>query len=149
MRDSWSWGDLELLATSAYMLGRDDEFVRGLERAHHGYLDAGDVPRAARCAWWIGSSLFVRGESARSAGWFGRGERLLERDGRDCVERGYLLMPAAFEGIAGGDAKTAFGAAAKAAAIGERFGDRDLVTMARMEQGHALVRQGRAEEGSG
>ena len=31
--------DLELLATSAYMLGRDDDYVSGLERAHHLYLD--------------------------------------------------------------------------------------------------------------
>ncbi len=35
----------------------------------------------------------------------------------------------------------------EAAAIGERYGDPDLVTMARMGQGHALVRQGRTEEG--
>ena len=34
--------DLELLATSAYMLGRDDEYVSGLERAHHAYLDGGE-----------------------------------------------------------------------------------------------------------
>jgi hypothetical protein len=30
--------DLELLARSAYMLGRDDEYVSCLERAHHTYL---------------------------------------------------------------------------------------------------------------
>ena len=72
--------DLELLARSAYMLGRDDVYVRVFERAHHGYLDAGDVPGAARCAWWIGHNLLMRGESARAAGWFSRGDRLL--DGR-------------------------------------------------------------------
>ena len=37
--------------------------------------------------------------------------------------------------------------ATEAAAIGERYGDPDLVTIARMGQGHALVRQGRTEEG--
>ena len=31
--------DVELFATSAYMLGRDDEWMRGLERAHHLYLE--------------------------------------------------------------------------------------------------------------
>ena len=35
----------------------------------------------------------------------------------------------------------------EAAAIGERYGDPDLVTIARMGQGHTLVRQGRTEEG--
>lgn len=42
--------DLELLATSAYMLGRDDD-MSDMERAHHAYLDAGEVPRAARSGW--------------------------------------------------------------------------------------------------
>jgi DNA-binding CsgD family transcriptional regulator len=136
--------DLEMLARSAYMLGRDDDYVRGLERAHHGHLDAGDVPSAARCTWWIGHNLLFRGETARANGWFGRGDRLLEQEGRDCVERGYLLIPV---GLQAGDAGTAYATWTEAAAIGERYRDPDLVTMARMGQGHTLVRQGRAEEG--
>jgi DNA-binding NarL/FixJ family response regulator len=140
-------GDLELLARSAYMLGRDDVYVRVLERVHHGYLDAGDVPGAARCAWWIGHSLLMRGEPARATGWFGRGDRLLEREGSDCVERGYLLLPVGLRAEASGDASSAYATWTEAAAIGERYGDPDLVTMARMGQGHALVRQGRSEEG--
>jgi hypothetical protein len=43
--------DLELLATSAYMLGRDDEYLSCLERAHHAYLDSGEAVRAVRCAY--------------------------------------------------------------------------------------------------
>ena len=85
--------DLELLARSAYMLGRDDDYVAGLERAHQAYLDRGDVPSAVRCGFWIGHSFLFRGERARGTGWFARGERLLESFGRDCVERGYLLIP--------------------------------------------------------
>ncbi len=139
--------DLELLAMSAYMLGRDDDYVRGLERAHHGYLDAGEVPSAARCTWWIGLNLLMRGESSRATGWFGRGDRLLEREARDCVERGYLLLPVMLRAFAKGDAETAGAIAAEAAAIGERFGDRDLATIGRMDQGHALLLQGRAGEG--
>jgi DNA-binding CsgD family transcriptional regulator len=139
--------DLELLARSAYMRGRDDDYVRGLERAHHGHLDAGDVPSAARCTWWIGLNLLMRGETARANGWFGRGDRLLEREARDCVERGYLLLAVMLDAFASGDPETAAALAAEAAAIGERFGDRDLATIARMDQGHALVLQGRAEEG--
>ena len=42
--------DLELLATSAYMIGRDDDLVGALERAHHLYLDSGEALRAVRCA---------------------------------------------------------------------------------------------------
>ena len=139
--------DLELLARSAYMLGRDDDYIRGLERAHHGHLDAGEVPSAARCAWWIGHNLLMRGESSRASGWFGRGDRLLEREGRDCVERGYLLIPVGLRADASGDAHTAYATWTEAAAIGERYGDPDLVTLARVGQGHTLVRQGRTNEG--
>jgi DNA-binding CsgD family transcriptional regulator len=139
--------DLELLARSAYMLGCDDDYVRGLERAHHGHLDADEVPKAARCTWWIGLNLLMRGETARANGWFGRGDRLLEREARDCVERGYLLLAVMLDAFASGDAETAAALGAEAAAIGERFGDRDLATIGRMDQGHALLLQGKTEEG--
>jgi hypothetical protein len=43
--------DLELLATSAYMIGRDDDLVSTLERAHHSYLDSGEALRTVRCAF--------------------------------------------------------------------------------------------------
>jgi DNA-binding CsgD family transcriptional regulator len=137
--------DLELLARSAYMVGRDDDYVRCLERAHHGHLDGGEVPAAARCTWWIGHNLLMRGESARAAGWFSRGDRLLDQVGRDCVEHGYLLIPVLLR--TSGDGRAAYSTATEIAAIGERYGDRDLVTIARMGQGHALVLQGRTEEG--
>jgi DNA-binding NarL/FixJ family response regulator len=139
--------DLELLARSAYMLGRDDEYLRALERAHHAYLDAGEVPGAARCTWWIGHNLLMRGEGARATGWFGRGDRLLEREGGDCVERGYLLMPVGLQAEARGDLRSGYETWTEVAAIGERYGDADLVTIARMGQGHTLVRLGRREEG--
>jgi DNA-binding NarL/FixJ family response regulator len=139
--------DLERLARSAYMLGRDDDYLRGLERAHHGYLDAGEVARAAGCTWWIGHNLLMRGEAARATGWFARGDRLLEGERRDCVERGYLLIARVLQFMGRGDNAAGYAAATEALAIGERFGDRDLGTMARMSQGHTLVRQGHTEEG--
>jgi tetratricopeptide (TPR) repeat protein len=82
--------DLELLARSAYMLGLDDEYRGALEQAYHAYHDAADALPAARCAWWIGHNLLFLGQSAPARGWFARGQRLLEREDRDSVERGYL-----------------------------------------------------------
>jgi DNA-binding CsgD family transcriptional regulator len=139
--------DLELMSTSAYLVGRDDDFVSGLERAHRQYLDAGEGLRAVRCAFWLFISLATRGEMGRATGWFRRAQRLLEREERDCVERGYLLIPVLLQHVAGGDWDAASATAANAAAIGERFGDPDLLSLAVHEQGHALVKQGRVEEG--
>ena len=139
--------DLERLATSVYMLGRDDEYVRCLERAHYSYLDAGEVPRAVRCTWWIGLNLLMRGEAAPASGWFARGERLLERDELDCVERGYLRLAVMLQHFEDGDFETARALAAEAAEIGEHFGDRDLVALGVMDEGHALLELGRTKEG--
>jgi DNA-binding CsgD family transcriptional regulator len=141
--------DLELLATSAYMLGRDDEYLSTLERAHRAHLEAGEGLRAARCAFWVGVNLATREEMARATGWLGRAQRLVEREERDCVEQGYLLVPLALQHQAAGDQEAAYAAAADAAAIGERFGEADLVALAVHMQGHALVKQGRVEEGLG
>jgi DNA-binding CsgD family transcriptional regulator len=139
--------DLELLATSAYMLGRDDEHVSVLERAHRAHLDAGEGLRAARSAFWIGINLILRGELGRASGWLGRARRLVEDEGRDCVERGYLLLPRVFEHEAAGDYEAAIAVADDAAAIGRRFGDADLFALAAQDQGILLIKQGRVVEG--
>jgi DNA-binding CsgD family transcriptional regulator len=142
-------GDLELLATSAYMLGRDDEWIRGLERAHHLYADADEKLRAARCAGWVGMTLALRGEVGGATGWFGRGQRLLERDGRDCAERGYMLLPAMFQHESAGDYAAAAATAAAAAEIGQRFDDADLFALAVHAQGYMLMKLGQVKEGLG
>jgi DNA-binding CsgD family transcriptional regulator len=139
--------DLELLATSAYMLGRDDDYLDALERAHQGHLDAAEVLPAVRCAFWVGLNRMVRGEMSLATGWFARAERLLERQERDCVERGYLLIPVLLHALSAGDWEAARAAAAAAAELGERFGDADLLALAGHEHGHALIRLGRLEDG--
>jgi len=141
--------DLELLATSAYMLGRDDDCLRGLERAYHVHLDADEVLRAVRCAFWMGITLALRGEMGRATGWLGRAQRLVERVAEDCVERGYLLVPVMLRHEAVGDWEAVYATAAEAVEIGERFGDADLLALTVHEQGCALIQQGRVEEGLG
>jgi DNA-binding NarL/FixJ family response regulator len=139
--------DLELLGRSAYMLGRDDDYSGALERAHHVYLEADEPLCAVRCAFWIGHNMLFRGDPVRAGGWFARAQRLLERDATDCVERGWLLIPVWLEQMSIGQWDAGHETAAEAAAIGERFGDADLVWLARDEQARALVRQGRVEDG--
>ncbi len=139
--------DLELLARSAYMLGRDDDYVNALERAHHAHLDTGVPLRAVRCAFWIGHSMKFRGRNAPALGWFARAQRLLEREGHDCAEHGYLLIPELLEHTSKGEFENAHATAAEIVEIGERFRDQDLEAIGLMEQGHALVRQGRVRDG--
>jgi len=139
--------DLERLATAAYMLGRDEEWTAGIERAHHAHLEAGEPARAVRCAFWLGLNLALRGEMSRASGWLARARRLLDRDAGNSVEHGYLLIPVAAQQEHAGELEAAHATAAEAAAIGERFGDADLLAIAVHEQGAVLVKQGRVGEG--
>jgi len=141
--------DLERLAVSAYMLGREDEWRQVLERAHHAYSDHGEPLRAVRCAFWIGIQLALKGEMGPATGWLGRAQRLLDREQDECVEQGYMLMPVVFQHEAAGDLEGAAATAATAAEIGQRFGDSDLVALAMHTQGDIVVRSGRVSEGLG
>ena len=138
----WAAADLELLATSAYMLGRDEEYVDVLERAHQASSTPATPLRAARSAFWIGMQLCCAGEIGRGTGWLGRAQRLVEREPEDCVERGYLLMPLAFQREATGDLDGAAAAAGEAAAIARALRRPDLFALALHVQGHLLVAGG-------
>ena len=140
--------DQRRLAVAAHLTGRDTESTEAWERAHHGFLAAGDVPAAVRCAFWLAFGLLQRGEEARGGGWLSRAQRQLEACGEDCVERGYLLFPQAFRHFMSADFTSAHATFAEAAGIGERFGDPDLVALARHGQGRALLRMGELEHGT-
>jgi DNA-binding CsgD family transcriptional regulator len=139
--------DLERLATAAFMLGLSEEYFAALERAYETNLAAGEGRAALRCAFWIGVNLAQRGEMGRAGGWLGRAERLLDDEGRECGEAGYLLLPLVFRHAGSGDLETAAAVAGEAATVGERFGDRDLFALAAHERGHLLIRLGRREQG--
>lgn len=137
--------DLERLATCAYLLGRDDEHQATLERAHHASLAADDPERAARSAFWSGLHLLLAGEAGRATGWLARAQRLVE--GRDCVERGYLLLPEAESQLAENRADAAYAAVSQAVEIARRRHDGDLLALALHLQGRARLRQRRVREG--
>ena len=140
--------DLELLAMAAYLIGRDPEYLAALERAHDAHLAAGGAGlRAARCAFWLGLRLLLRGETGHAVGWLARAQRLVDREQRECVEQGYLLLPLAQEQADAGELDAAHSTAARAAAIGERFGEPDLIACARHLQGRALLQRGQVPQG--
>ncbi len=139
--------DLELLATSASLVGQMDEYLAILERAHVAYLDADEGLKAAGCALWLGMTLAIQGEVGRASGWFGRAQRLVERDGGDCVEQGYLMIPVAFQREAQRDYEAAYEATTAAVEIANRFRNPDLSALALHLQGLFRIKQGAIEEG--
>lgn len=139
--------DLERFATTAHLLGKDEESAEAWARAHRDLLSLGRVERAARCAFWLGLGLMFRGDQARGAGWIGRAGTLLEDVEDDCAEQGYLLLPAALRSLAQGDNASAYETSARAVEIGGRFGEPDLVVLGRLGRGQSLIRSGDVVEG--
>ena len=139
--------DLERFATAAYLIGRDAESTEIWTRAHQEFLGCGAVARAARCAFWLGFSLTHYGARARADGWIMRGRELVEGGHQDCVEQGYLQLPLALQRVFAGDASGGYDILCQAAAIGDRFGDRDLIALARHSRGRVLIRMGEIRHG--
>jgi DNA-binding CsgD family transcriptional regulator len=137
--------DLELLATSAYMLGRDNEYLSVLERAHHAFVEAGQTHRAFRCAFWVGINYALRGEMGPAGGWLGRAHGIVGEE--ESVERGYLLVPLVFQHEARGDFAAAAAVAADAAALAKRFGDTEGQALTLQTHGYMLIKAGRVREG--
>jgi DNA-binding CsgD family transcriptional regulator/tetratricopeptide (TPR) repeat protein len=139
--------DSERLAVAAYLIGRSDESDDAWTRAHVECVRLGEVARAVRCAFWLAFGLLNKGDLARGSGWVDRAQRLLDDSGVDCVERGYLRYPVALRAVFEGDGATAHAAFTEAVDIGARFGDAELVTLARVGVGRCLIYMGEVTEG--
>ena len=140
--------DLHRLATAAFLIGRDSDCDAALTRAFQSFLAQGEAVPAARTAFWLAFTFSHRGDLARAGGWAARARRLLEESGHDCVERGYLLVPDALQLLIAGNVQGAQVTFAEAAAIGDRFGDADLASLARQGQGRTLIRLGETARGT-
>jgi len=132
---------------AAYLVGRADESVEILGRAHQEYLASDDPVGAARCAFWLGFQLLMRGESARGGGWVARAEHLLEDCGRDCEERGFVLLPRGLRLLSRGKPEAAEETFTEAVRVAERFASRELMALSRLGRGQALIRSGAIDDG--
>jgi DNA-binding CsgD family transcriptional regulator len=140
--------DLDRLASAAYLMGREQEAFDSWARGHRDCLAVGDIVWAARFAVRLAQGLGFKGDIARAGGWVGRGRRLLDEVNIDCVESGYLEHAAALCRIFDdGDVRAARDLFARAYKIGERFRDRELLTMAGIGKGRCLIYLGEIAEG--
>ena len=139
--------DLERLAFAAYLTGQVDSAAEALERAHHSFVESGAAAGGVRCAFWLGMILMQRGDHARSGGWFARAQHILDEQSLDCVELGYLLVPAGLQALASGDYEASYRTFADITAHANRFGDADLRALGMLGRGQSLIARGDAIKG--
>jgi serine/threonine protein kinase len=139
--------DLERLAITCSMLGRTGDIPAFMTRAFQGFVARHEPERAARAAFWLVLELMERGDVAQASGWISRVRRLLGDMRSDCAEQGFVLFPEAMQAVGEGDYEKAREVLERVAAIGDRFGDPDLVALTRHGLGRVLIRAGKVKEG--
>jgi DNA-binding NarL/FixJ family response regulator len=140
--------DLQRLAEAAMLSGEDGRVPELLLRAHNAFLNARSPERAAENALRLAMFLLNAGQVAQAGGWIGRASRLLDDGRRDCVESGYLHQAVGLQGLRTGDVARAGPAFQRAVEVAERYGDADLLAMARLGQGRLLIAGGEIESGA-
>ena len=111
------------------------------------HLDAAEPLRSVRCAFWLGITLMLRGEHGQAEGWFGRARRLLDREGADCVEHGYLRIPLMFRHEAAVTSPPPWPSRRTRPPPVNASADPDLFALAAHSQGALLVKQGHTRDG--
>ena len=140
--------DLEHLAIAAILLGRFEEGLDTLTRAHEAYLAEDDVDAAARCAAWLGMELMGLGDRARAwrvvrtrATTGGAGPRAADRT------TGCLFIPEGLAAFYAGDGERAAAAFERAAEFARAFRDADLIALAGLGLGQAKIMLGEPDAG--
>ncbi len=139
--------DLDRLSTVAYLTGEDAASAHARARAYAGHVERGLPLHAARSALWLALTLWAPDQRAQAAGWLARAQRLIDAVDEPCVERGWLNCACARQRAAEGDLPSAHALFTEAATLAERFGDCDLMALARHGQGRALLGLNRTREG--
>lgn len=145
--DALDAADFEALATTAYLLGRRNDVIQALQRAHQISLEGGDRPAAVRAAYGLAIVLWQAGEVAVGSGWYARAARILGEIDDDVAERGYVYDAQLMSHIFNGEFAEAFALAPKVADYGRRFGEPDLVALGVHAEGRLMLYAGNVAEG--
>ncbi len=145
--DALNAADFEALAITAYLLGRRNDVVQALQRAHQISLQAGDRPAAVRAAYGLAIVLWQAGEVAVGNGWHGRAARIIEEIDDDVAERGYVFDADLMSHVFKGEFAEAFALAPRITDYGRRFGEPDLVALGVHAEGRLMLYAGSVAEG--
>lgn len=132
-------------AEAAWWLGRTEESITLYSEAYRAYQDADAPDRAARVAVLLSIHTRLLGETAQSAGWVGRAQRLLEQIPESAAHGYPLYLGTAM--LLGSDLPGAEASARRLQELGRRYDDATLVALGVYFEGRVRIRQARVAEG--
>ncbi len=139
-------GDLGLLGSAAWWVGRVRQSLEICEEVHHRLLDGGDPVGAASKALDVGLVWFIRGDLVVASGWVNRARRILQ-DLPEGLEHGYLVYLEAALTLDVRDLVPAREAAVRLQELGRRLHSPALTSFSLVLSGLADVRSGRTAAG--
>ena len=138
--------DLQQQAIAALLLGKSKEGIELFSRAHQTFLTHDKISDAIRCGFWVAFLSQLNNEPAQSSGWLSRISRMIENRA-DCLESAYVQLVNAIRLVREKDYTSALKLFQNVAATAARFRDKDILTMALLGQGRALIQQGKIPSG--
>ena len=138
--------DFAALGITAYLLGRRNDCVQALQRAHQASLEAGDAAGAVRAAYLLVVTLWQAGELAVGNGWLERASRVLD-DLDEVAEQGYLCDLQMMQHVIGGEFDLALPMAPRITDYGRRFAEPDLIALGLHAEGRLSLYTGQVADG--
>ncbi len=130
--------ELDLMAECAWWLGKMRHCIALRERAYTTYRKQAILRRAARVAIDLADHRSDLGELGDAAAWLQNAGRILDHEAEG-AEHGWLSLARSVVARDEGDPEAAVQYAEKAARLGERHGDPDLLALGLAIQGVGLV----------
>ena len=138
-RDELEVDDVERLAISAHLVGRDAESDAAWGLAHRRHLDEGDLDGASRCAFWLGFRLVNASEQAQANAWIARLYRVVAAAPKASVAGARLDYLTGLRSAFDSDFETAASDLQRAVATATRHGDEELAALARLSLGRVRI----------
>jgi DNA-binding CsgD family transcriptional regulator len=138
--------DLLSLAIAAHLAGHDEASAAAFARAYQTLCSEQRWPAAVRCAFLLSFTLSLTGDFARSGGWAARASSLIEEHR---VAGGEAALPRALQAhqlVEGGEVDRGLSVAREVVAVARQERYPDLLTLALLTCGDALIRLGRTTE---
>ena len=146
-KDELTADDLVAYFEAVWWVGRTDDALRIASSAYDALLVDSRPVEAVKTALWLGVWHLSRGDEPGGSGWWGRARSLAEEIPEHPVH-GYLIFFTEVQAnLARGELAKAIDAARRAADLGRRFGDPDLLTIGLNSEGRVLLKSGRVVDG--